>query len=450
MKIFKMFRIFFKNIGKIIDRRIITPITKLVVAITDFFSKLGTKVETWLTKSNSLLFLSLFLAIIVFVVVDQKVLLYSENSAEILKSQAVNVTYNEEAYIVEGLPKTVDITLIGRKADLYFAKQSPSHDINVDLTGLKPGTHKVTIKYNQALPSIDYKVNPSVATVIIYPKISETKTLTYDILNQDALDSRLSIGQVKMKDDKAVIKGAEHQLKQVATVKALIDVNNLPKQEIGTLDMKDVPLKAYDEHGNVVDVEIVPNKMDVEVEISSPNKEVPIKVIPKGNVSFGLAISSIDLSETSVIVYGDQESLDKLKNVPLTVDVSGLKEDHKYKVELTKPAGIRYMTVTNLNVNIKLDKATEKEINNVNIETRNLNELYTVQGVSMDDTKVTVTAKGVSSIIKSLEATDVTAYLDLKGYTAGVHEVEVQVEGSDSRIQFVPKTKKVKIKIVKK
>ena len=89
-------------------------------------------------------------------------------------------------------------------------------------------------------------------------------------------------------------------------------------------------------------------------------------------------------------------------------------------------------------------------VNNVNIETRNLNELYTVQGVSMDDTKVTVTAKGVSSIIKPLEATDVTAYLDLKGYTAGVHEVEVQVEGSDSRIQFVPKTKKVKIKIVKK
>lgn len=449
-KIMKMFRNFFHNMWKIIDRRIVTPLTKLVVLFTEKFSNYSTKFEKWLTRSNTLLFLSLFISIVIFIVVDQKVLLYSENSAEILKSQPVNVTYNEEAYVVEGLPKTVDITLIGRKADLYFAKQSPSHDINVDLTGLKPGTHRVTIKYNQALPSIDYKVNPSVATVIIYPKISETKTLTYDLLNQDALDSKLVIKDVKMDDDKVVIKGAEHQLKEVATVKALIDINNLTKQEVGTVTMKDVSLKAYDERGNVVDVEIVPNKLDVEVEIDSPSKELPIKVIPKGNVSFGLAISSMDMSETKVTVYGDEATLDKLQFVPLTVDVSGLKEDHRYKMELAKPNGVRHMTVNNLTVNIKLDKASEKEINNVNIETRNLNELYTVQGLSADDTKVTVTAKGVSSIINSLETSDVTAYLDLKGYSVGVHEVEVQVEGTDTKVQYVPKTKKVKIRIVNK
>lgn len=108
---------------------------------TERFGEYSNRFEKWLTKANTLLFLSLFIAIIVFIIVDQKVLLFSENSAEILKSQPVNVVYNEEAYVVEGLPKTVDITLIGRKADLYFAKQSPSHDINVDLTGLKPGTH---------------------------------------------------------------------------------------------------------------------------------------------------------------------------------------------------------------------------------------------------------------------------------------------------------------------
>lgn len=447
----KIFRNFFHNIWKVIDKRIVTPLTKLVIWLSELFGNYSTKFEKWLTRSNTLLFVSLFIAIVVFIVVDQKVLLYSENSAEILKSQPVNVVYNEEAYVIEGLPKTVDITLIGRKADLYFAKQSPSHDINVDLTGLKPGTHKVTIKYNQALPSIDYKVNPSVATVIIYPKISETKTLTYDLLNQDELDSKLVIEDIKMKDDKVVIKGAEHQLKEVATVKALVDINNLTKQEIGTVTLKDVPLKAYDERGNVVDVEIVPGKMDAEVEIASPSKELPIKVIPKGNVSFGLAISSIDMSDTKVTVYGSHETLDKLTFVPLTIDVSGLKENRKYKVELTKPTGIRHMNVNNLTVNIGLDKAEEKEINRVSIETRNLNEeLYSVEGLSAEDTSVTVTAKGVSSIIKGLESSDVTAYLDLKGFGVGVHEVEVQVEGTETRVQYVPKTKKVKIRIVRK
>lgn len=444
-----MFRNFFRNIWKIIDRRIVTPLTKLVVVTSERFGNYSNKFEKWLSRSNTLLFLSLFIAIIVFVIVDQKVLLFSENSAEVLKSQPVNVTYNEEAYVVEGLPKTVDITLIGRKADLYFAKQSPSHDINVDLTGLKPGTHKVTIKYNQALPSLDYKVNPSVATVIIYPKISETKTLTYDMLNQDSLDSKLVVKDVMMENDKVVVKGAEHQLKEVATVKALIDVNNFVKQEVGITTLKDVPLKAYDERGNVVDVEIVPGKINVDVEIASPSKELPIKVIPKGTISFGLAISAIDLSETKVMVYGDEEILDKMKYVPLTVDVKGLKEDHKFKLELVKPSGVRYMSVNNVTVDVKLDQSSDKVINNVNIETRNLSESLAVQGLSAEDTKVSVTAKGVSSVINDIKAEDITAYLDLKGFGVGVHEVEVQVEGSDTRVQYVPKTKKVKIRIVK-
>lgn len=447
-KIIKMLKNFIHNVGKIVDRRIVTPLTKLVVILTDKYSDYSNRIEKWLSKANTLLFISLFIAIVVFIVVDQKVLLYSENSAEILKSQPVNVVYNEEAYIVEGLPKTVDITLIGRKADLYFAKQSPSHDIVVDLSGLKPGTHKVSIKYNQALPSIDYKVNPSVATVIIYPKVSETKTLTYDILHQDALDPKLVIKDMKIDYDKVVIKGAEHQLEKVATVKALIDINNLVKQEVGTTTLKDVPLKAYDERGNVVDVEIVPRKIDVEIEIASPSKELPIKVMPKGNVSFGQAISSIDMNETKVTVYGDEEVLSKLKYVPLTIDVSGLKEDHKYKVELTKPKGVRHMTVNNVTVDVKLGKATEKEINNVKIEPRNLNDLYAVQGMSVDDTMITVTAKGVTSVLDGIKATDITAYVDLKGLGVGIHEVEVKVEGSDTKAQYVSKTKKVKIRII--
>ena len=182
-KIIKVIGNFFHKIGSFFDRKVIIPITKLVVKITDKFDKSSKQFENWLSESSTLLFVSLIISIVVFIIVDQKVLLFSESSAEVLKSQPVEVIFNEEAYVVEGLPEAVDITLIGRKADLYFAKQSPSHDIVVDLTGLKPGTHKVNIKYNQALASIDYNVNPSTATVIIYPKISETRTLTYDILN---------------------------------------------------------------------------------------------------------------------------------------------------------------------------------------------------------------------------------------------------------------------------
>ena len=449
-KIIKGIGNFFHAIGMFFDKKIIIPITKLILKITEKFDKSSRKVENWLSKTSTLLFISLIIAIITFIVIDQKKLFFSESSAEILKSQPVQVIMNEEAYVVEGLPEEVDITLIGRKADLYFAKQSPSHDVVVDLTGLKPGTHKVNIKYNQALASIDYNVNPSTATVIIYPKISETRTLTYDLLNQDSLDSKLVIDNVSISTDKVVIKGAEYQLKKVATVKALIDINNLVKQEVGVITINDIALKAYDENGNVVDVEIVPEKINADITISSPSKELPIKVIPVGNVAFGKAISSINSSETSVTVYGDEETLNSLTYIPVEVDVNDLNSNKQYKMELEKPVGIKYMSVNNITVNVGLDNSTSKDLAGIDIKYRNLADGYSVQGVSANYTIFTVTLKGVESVIKNITTDDVTAYLDLSGYGEGTHEVDVLVTGDDVKVEYVVKTKKVKVKITRK
>ena len=450
MKLFRPFRIFFRNIWKIIDRKIVVPITKLVLWISDSFKASSKKIERWLSKTNTLLFLSLFFAIIVFVVIDQKILLFSENSAEVLKEQPVHATYNEEAYVVEGLPEEVDVTLIGRKADLYFAKQSPSQEITVDLSDLKPGMHEVNIKYNQILPSIEYKVNPSVVTVMIYPKVSETRTLDTDILNQDSLDSKLVLQSVDLKTDEVVIKGAEHRLKEVATVKALVDIENLVSQEEGTVELNDIPLKAYDKNGDAIDVEIVPSKVSADITIDSPSKELPIRVIPRGEISFGYAISEITTNESRVTVYGNESALEDLRYVPVYIDVKDLNTDRQYKQEINRPVGVRSMSVNNITINVKLGKSVDREVDDVSIEYRNLSDEYTVQGLSAADTKVSVVLKGVNSVLDTIKTEDITAYLDLDGYTEGEHEVPVEVEGEDVRIQYIPKTKKVKIKIVKK
>ncbi len=449
-KIIKALNNFFYGIWNFIDRKLIVPITKLILKMTGNFSHSGKKFENWLSRPTTLLFISLFLAIVIFVVVDQKILMLSESSAEVLTKQPVTAKYNEEAYVIEGLPETVDITLIGSKTDLFIAKQSPSYDVNVDLTGLKPGTHKVNIKYNQsASTTLQYKVNPSTVTIYIYQKISKTKTLSVDVLNKDKLDSKLVVKNTSVVDDKVIVKGAEHQLEKVATVKALADVKNIVKQETGITTLKDVPLKAYDEEGNIIDVEVVPSKVDVDLEIASPMKELPIRIIPKGDVAFGKAISTIDSSETKVTVYGDDEAIGDLKYIPVEVDVTDLKEDRQYKLGIKKPVGITSMNVNNLTVNIKLDDSSDKDVNDVKIEYRNLGEGYTVQGLSESDIKVSVNIKGVKTVLDSVKPEDITAYLDLKGYTEGTHEVEVHVEGTDARVGYTAKTKKVKIQIEK-
>lgn len=435
---------------KIFDKIIIVPITKIILTISKKFGDSGKNLEKFLSKSNNLLFISLALAVILFIVIDQKIIYYSESSAEVLSNQQVKAIYNEEAYVIEGLPESVDITLIGNKANLYIAKQSGTNEVTLDLTDLKAGTHKVEFKYNQGISSVDYKVNPSYATVIIHNKASLATTMTIDILNKDKLNNKLILNNINVEDDSVVVKGAEKQIKQVATVKALLDINNIPTQEIGKKTIKDVPLKAYDEDGNVINVELVPAKVDVNVEISSPSKELPIKVIPKGNVAFGKAISTIKTSETKAIVYGEASSLETLNYIPVEIDVTDLAKNTEYKLEIPKPVGVKSMSVNNVTVNISLDNVSDKDINNVAIETKNLGSEYKVSAASSEDSFVQVNVKGVSSVIDQITADNITAYIDLQGYTEGEYDVDVNVEGTDLRVEYVSKTKKVKVKITKK
>lgn len=449
MKLLKKIKSFFLIIWRIIDKLIVFPITKLVYKLSSKVSKSSKKIENWLSNTNTLLFIALFLAVFTFIIIDQKIIVFKDNTAEVMKDQAVKVIYNEEAYVVEGLPETVDVTLIGSKTDLYIAKQSSTHDVTVDLSGLKPGTHKVNINYNQNVGNIDYMVNPSTVTVIIYQKVSKTMTLDVDLINQDKLDNKLTIDDINYENSKVVVKGAEHTLNDVANVKAILDVDNIPEQKSGKFTIKDVPLKAYDKNGEVVDVEIVPAKMDVDITMSSPSKEVPIKIIPEGEVSFGKAISSISQSETKVTVYGDAEKLEDISYIPVNIDVSDLKDNKEYKLELNKPVGVRSLSVNNITVKITLDTVANRDFENIDIESRNLADGYSVQGVDENSTKVTVTVKGVDTVIRNIQASDITAYINLSGYTEGEYEVPVNVEGLEVKAQYQSKTKNVKIKIVK-
>lgn len=389
------------------------------------------------------------MAIAVFIIIDQKILTYSESSAEVLTDRPVQVLYDEDNYVVEGVPDAVDITLIGNKVDLYTAKQSPTSEVTINLWGLKPGTHKVDIKYNQATGSIKYSVNPSVATVIIYEKVSESKTLTVDLLNQDALDERYIIDQVESMTDTATIKGASYKVAQVATVKALVDVNSLPKIELGKPITVSSTLKAYDESGNVVDVEISPAKTDVQILISSPSKVVPLQVIPQGSVVYNMGISNLMINnnkETTVTIYGPETVLAGIEYIPVHINVEGLTESTQFKVALEKPAGVKTMSMNNATVDVTLsNNISNADIEDVVINYVNLGSNYGVRPVDIDS--VTVKLKGVTDVVNTITASDVRAYVDLAGLGVGEHEVSIIVEGNDSRVEYLSSVLKVKVRI---
>ena len=436
-------RFVFKKIGIFFDKRVITPISKLFVWVTEKGKEFGKLFERMISKKSSLIILSLIMAVGTFYYVDTKSTIISETSAEVLYNQKVNAIYNEEAYVIEGLPESVDITMIGRKSDLYLAKQLPIDTVDIDLKDLKPGTHEVSLKYKGAINSVSYKIDPSVATVIIYTKMSEVRTLTYDIVNQDKLNSKLSISKVELDTAEVIIKGAQYQLDKVATVKALVDISKIDNPTVGETTLSDIQLVAYDMKGLIIDVEIVPKTVQATIEIASPSKVVPIKVVPEGNISFGKAISKLTSSVESVTIYGDEETLSNIKNIEVPVNVEGLSGTKKYTATIKKPAGIREISETTTTINISVENQTTKEIEDIPLVYENLSDKYSINAASGSDASVSVVVKGVESVIKEIDKDNIKVYVDLKGYGPGTHDVDVKVEGSDVRASYEPKVSKV-------
>ena len=225
----------------------------------------------------------------------------------------------------------------------------------------------------------------------------------------------------------------------------IIDVNNFDSQTIGEVVINNVPLKAYDANGNVVDVEIVPGKVNANIEISSPSKELPIKIVPIGNPTFGKAISAIETSITKVVVYGSAEALADLEYMPVEIDVSNLSASVDKKMEIVKPAGVNSLSVNNITIKITIANSSNRDVEKVPVNARNVGD-----GLAVNITPsafITVAVSGVEDVINKLEASDITAYVDCNGLKEGEYDLDVKVEGGDLKASYTPKTLKVKVTI---
>lgn len=457
-KIIKAIKKFFLGIFNFIDRVIVTPVTKFGLFLGEKTDKNAGKFEKWLNKKNTLVFISLLMALLLFFYVDNQASTVIDSAAEVLHNQTVEATYNKEAYVIEGIPETADVTLIGRTVDLYLAKQLSTGKVSVDLSNLKEGTHKVDLSYESSINSVTYKLDPSSITVNVYPKVSQTKTVTIDVINKDKLDSKLSVQSVTLDKEEVIIKGTDdekssHNIDKVATVKALVDVGSIVEPKAGVNTVDKVKLVAYDKYGNVVDVEIVPETVTATVNIESYSGTAKLKVIPKNidKISFGKAISSITTSVNEISIYGDQETVNKYSEsyIPIEVDVAGLTDNKTYTVVVPKPEGIREVSEKTITVKISIGKEESKEVDDIKIDAINLGPNLKAGAIGENSSKTTVVVKGTKEVLDAIDSTTIKATVDLSGLGEGEHTVNVKVSGEEVKANYFAKTTKIKVRITK-
>lgn len=105
------------------------------------------------------------------------------------------------------------------------------------------------------------------------------------------------------------------------------------------------------------------------------------------------------------------------------------------------------MSLDKVNVNVEVDNIATLELSGIRINPTGLSNGLVAQALSEDDSSVVVVLKGSESVIKNIDPSTVKAYIDLTNLSVGDHEVEIKVTGSDDRVSYTPKLKKVKIRI---
>ena len=451
-KIGKAIGRFFKAIYRVIDKLIVTPISRLIFNIREYLRGKNFKLDYIFNRPNFMIYVSLILAVVVFLLIDSRVFTLVESEAEVITNVPVTVNYNEEAYVVEGIPETVDIVLIGRKSDIYLAKQLGTNNVILDLSDYeaRDSAYRVYLSYTKSIDSIDYKLDPSYVTVTIKDKISVTKTIDYDLINEKYLSEELSVESVELARSEVVVKGSEDAINDIASVKALIDLSDEALTDVGTYTLNNVRLVAYDSQGEVLDnIEIVPTTLSATITLDTYSKSVPIDVRTTGTLVTGKAIASILINNSnsySVTIYGDEEQISGITSVPVTINVDGegTNSTRNYNVTISRPTGVRALSENNASITVTFGDERQKEVELSTISSRNLASGYTANIIGTSSVPVIV--KGVQSVIDNVDASNINAYIDLEGYTPGEYDVEVKIENDDPRLNYVvSSTVKVRI-----
>ncbi|AIZ58944.1 YbbR-like domain-containing protein YbbR [Bacillus sp. WP8] len=354
----------------------------------------------------------------------------------------VKAYYDDEKYVVTGVPQTVNVTIKGSTSAVKTARQTKNFEIYADMQNLSTGTHKVELKARDVSKGLTLSINPSVTTVTIQEKTTAEFPVETEFYNQNKIKDGYSPEQPIVNPKKVTVTGSKDVIDKISVIKAFVNLEDVDQQI-----EKEAKLTVYDSSGNELPVEVSPSVVDITVPISSPSKKVPFKLERTGSLPEGISISSIETSPSEVTVYGSQKALDALDFIDgVKLDLSKIKDDTEIDADIPLPDGVKKVSPETVKIKVKVATAEEKKIDNVPISVVGLSKDLTSDFVSPSSGRITLTAKGSKSAIDKLKASDVEAYINAGDLNEGTHEVKVQVNGPQN-VTWTLSRSKVKVKL---
>lgn len=228
------------------------------------------------------------------------------------------------------------------------------------------------------------------------------------------------------------VTGPTSLVEGVASVGVDVDVSGAK----GTVNTQS-DINMYDSDGNIIaneELEMSSETADVIVEMAR-TKTVPVVVKTSGTPSQDCVVTGTSLSQTSVVISGQQEALSKIDNITIpssAVSVDGLSEDKTYTFKLTDyvPSGVKIVSDSRLQVTIKISKASTKTVH-ISSDAIKIENVSSGYNAVIEGTGIDVIISGTGTILENISATDITCNVNAAGLSAGTHSVDVSVSVPD-------------------
>ena len=364
--------------------------------------------------------------------------------AEDIRGKTLNVTYDESLYVVEGLPKTVDVTVQGKKSLVRNVVTTNSFNTYVDLSNLKPGHHLVEIKYDSVPSGISLEINPKNVSILIKELVEEEMSVDVEYLNQKLLDPTLVFETLSISTDQVLVKGAGDTISRISKVKGYIDLSLLNESESAMIRSLEnltskthklkIPLYALDSEGNKLSVTIEPSEIEVSFEVSKPQKTVQLKPKVIGDLPENKVVEKIEVFPSKVDVYAPEDILEKITDVSFDVDITGLSEDFEASFILTKPTNVSLLSEESVAVKVYFADASQKQFEGIKVGTLNLDTKLKVENESELFTDVSVS--GLKSAVEDCTLEELVVAVDLKGLGEGIHTVPVKIINKKQNLTY--------------
>lgn len=353
----------------------------------------------------------------------------------VLNDIPVVTVYNREIYEISGVPTSANVIVQGDMTDINLQKGQTSSTLVCDLSGLTEGNYNIRLVPTNFNTNLDVNVlDTPVANVTIKKKMSANFNISYEFINTHLMDSRYTLSVPTLDRTDVQIKASEDTISSIAMVKALIDVANESQSFT-----KSAKIVAYDYNGNVVNCEISPDHVNATVQVAEqPSKEVPIIVRPVGTIMEGYAIDTVTLNYSSVTIHAPQNVLNLIDAIYLDIDATKLNNiNNSLATELKYPSGVVDMSVTNVTMEITLDRMVSKTIDDVRVGWINYDDTkYRFMVVNPDDAKMSVKVYGTQRNIDEIKAEDIIISIDLANLTTGQQHAPLIVTGKNNIVTY--------------